>query len=58
MSHKTSENIYSGISDTERVRRVESNSITTKINFGAWVFEVVRINIKTLNLLKLLMFHC
>ena len=29
-----------GISETERKRRIESNSISTKINFFAWLLEV------------------
>ena len=29
-----------GISETERTRRKESNHLTTKINFIAWLLEV------------------
>ena len=33
-------NILKGISKSERQRRKESNSISTKINFAAWFVEV------------------
>ena len=32
-----------GISETERKRRKESNLFTTKINFTAWLLEVLNI---------------
>ena len=34
------QNYDSGISETERIRRKESNLFTTKINFIAWLLEV------------------
>ena len=32
---------YEGISESERQRRKESNSLSTKINFWAWIIEVI-----------------
>ena len=33
---------YEGISESERQRRKESNSLSTKINFWAWIIEVTK----------------
>ena len=37
--------LFLGISEMERKRRIESNSISTKINFIAWVLEVTSHNL-------------